>query len=98
MRIGADMPHGRRRCPFERRPVRKSPQDLIVYDCVNFRLQTLGGLYAWEFEKGKRELKVRIEGQLVFNGVGMILNAALAGLGLEYLPEDSGRRVSLRGR
>jgi len=45
-------------------------------------------LYAWEFEKGGRELKVRVEGQLVFNGTTQMLNAALARLGLAYVPED----------
>jgi len=72
----------------ERRPPPKTPQDLIAHDCINLRLPTFGGLYAWEFEKRKRELKVRVEGQLVFNGTGMILNAALAGFSLAYLPED----------
>jgi DNA-binding transcriptional LysR family regulator len=52
------------------------------------RLPTYGGLYAWDFEKGSRELKVRVEGQLVFNGLTQILNAALAGFGLAYVPED----------
>jgi DNA-binding transcriptional LysR family regulator len=73
---------------FARRPPPKRPQDLIAHDCINLRLPTLGGLYAWEFEKGKRELKVRVEGQLVFTSVAMMLNAALAGFGLAYLPED----------
>ena len=49
-------------------PQPKTPQDLIGHDCINLRLPTHGGLYAWEFEKGGRELKVRVEGQLVFNG------------------------------
>jgi len=48
----------------------------------------LGGLYAWEFERGRRELKVRVEGQLVFNNIALRLAAALAGFGLAYLPED----------
>jgi DNA-binding transcriptional LysR family regulator len=74
---------------FARRPQPKRPQDLIAHDCINLRLPTLGGLYAWEFQKGKRELKVHVDGELVFNGTGMILNAALAGFGLAYLPEDS---------
>src|SRR5260370_3101668 len=73
---------------FERRRPPKRPQDLIAHDCINLRLPTFGGLYAWEFEKAKRELKVRVEGQLVFNGVGMMLNAALPGFGLAYLPKD----------
>ena len=67
----------------------KSPQDLTTHDCINLRLPTLGGLYAWEFEKGRRELKVRVEGQLVLNNASMVLRAALAGRGLAYLPEDS---------
>jgi DNA-binding transcriptional LysR family regulator len=83
---------------FERRPLPKRPQDLIAHDCINLRLPTFGGLYAWEFEKGKRELKVRVEGQLVFNGTGMILNAAMAGFGLGYLPEDEVRAGVAEGK
>jgi DNA-binding transcriptional LysR family regulator len=73
---------------FAGRPPPKRPQDLIAHDGINLRLPTFGGLYAWEFEKGKRALKVRVEGQLVFTSVAMMLNAALAGFGLAYLPED----------
>jgi len=47
-----------------------------------------GGLYAWEFEKGGRELKLRVDGQLVFNGPARMLHAALAGLGLAHVPQD----------
>jgi DNA-binding transcriptional LysR family regulator len=51
-------------------------------------LRTLAGfVYAWEFEKGDREIRVRVEGQTVFNNTSLILKAALAGLGLAYLPE-----------
>ena len=64
------------------------PQDLTQHICINLRLPTLGGLYAWEFARRGRELKVRVEGQLVFNGVFQVLNAALAGFGLAYVPED----------
>jgi DNA-binding transcriptional LysR family regulator len=73
---------------FKQRSEPKTPQDLIGHDCINLRLPTHGGLYAWEFEKGGRELKVRVEGQLVFNGTYQMLNAALAGFGLAYVPED----------
>jgi DNA-binding transcriptional LysR family regulator len=55
-------------------------------------------LYAWEFEKGGRELKVRVEGQLVFNTTAQILNAALAGFGLAYVPEDLAQRHMAKGR
>lgn len=61
---------------------------MISHNCINLRLPTHGGLYAWEFEKGKRELKVRVEGQLIFNGTNQMLNAALAGFGLAYVPEE----------
>jgi hypothetical protein len=61
---------------------------LTDHNCINLRLPTHGGLYAWEFEKGGRELRVRVEGQLVLNGTTQMLNAALAGLGLAYVPED----------
>ncbi|MEA2861089.1 MAG: hypothetical protein QOC72_3128 [Methylobacteriaceae bacterium] len=73
---------------FKSRSEPKKPQDLIGHNCINLRLPTHGGLYAWEFEKGGRELKVRVEGQLVFNGTFQMLNAALAGFGLAYVPED----------
>jgi DNA-binding transcriptional LysR family regulator len=73
---------------FEKRPQPRKPQDLTAHNCINLRLPTHGGLYAWEFEKGKREIKVRVEGQLVFNSATLMLNAALAGLGLLYLPEQ----------
>ena len=76
---------------FAKRPPPKTPQDLVGHACINLRLPTHGGLYAWEFERGGRELKVRVDGQLVFNGVFQVLNAAIAGFGLAYLPEDLAR-------
>jgi DNA-binding transcriptional LysR family regulator len=66
----------------------KVPQDLTGQVCINLRLPTLGGLYAWEFEKNGRALEVRVDGQLVFNGLGLLLKAALDGFGLAYLPDD----------
>jgi DNA-binding transcriptional LysR family regulator len=90
VRIGPDMRMVVVGAPsyFAKRPKPKKPQDLTAHDCINLRLPTYGGLYAWEFEKGGRELKVRVEGQLVFNNIALILDAALAGFGLAYLPED----------
>ena len=73
---------------FAQRPVPKKPQDLVGHRCINIRLPTRGGLYAWEFEKAGRELKVRVEGQLVFNRLTHIVTAALAGFGLAFVPED----------
>jgi DNA-binding transcriptional LysR family regulator len=73
---------------FEKRSRPKKPQDLVDHACINLRMQTAGGLLPWEFEKGGRELKVRVEGRLVFNNTNMALEAALAGFGLAYLLED----------
>ncbi len=73
---------------FRDRREPKKPQDLVHHSCINLRLPTHGGLYAWEFEKGNRELKVRVEGQLTFNGTAQMLNAALSGFGLAYVPDD----------
>jgi DNA-binding transcriptional LysR family regulator len=73
---------------FAKRPVPKKPQDLISHSCINLRLPTRGGLYAWEFEKNGHEVKVRVMGQCVFNNIMLRVNAALAGIGIAYLPED----------
>jgi DNA-binding transcriptional LysR family regulator len=73
---------------FASRARPKNPQDLTVHACINIRLPTYGGIYAWEFEKRGRGLNVRVEGQLVFTNIALRLNAVLAGFGLAYLPED----------
>ena len=83
---------------FKNRPEPKKPQDLIGHNCIALRLPTHGGLYAWEFEKGGRELKVRVEGQLIFNTTAQMLNAALAGLGLAYVPEGMAQPYLARRR
>ena len=73
---------------FAAHPKPAKPQDLVAHSCINIRLPTYGGIYAWEFEKRGRGLKVRVDGQLVFNTITLRMNAVLAGLGLAYLPED----------
>ncbi|HYS63227.1 MAG TPA: LysR family transcriptional regulator [Paraburkholderia sp.] len=83
---------------FARRPRPKTPQDLTSHNCINLRLPTHGGLYAWEFEKAGHQVKVRVEGQLVFNGTHQMLTAALAGCGLAYLPEELARPYIAEGR
>ncbi|MGY3454313.1 LysR family transcriptional regulator [Bradyrhizobium sp. USDA 4353] len=70
------------------RPPPQAPDDLLRHRCVNLRLSTHGGLYAWEFERRGKELKVRVEGQLVFNSIFDVYAAALAGFGLAFVPED----------
>lgn len=67
------------------------PQDLTDHDCINLRLMSHGELYAWELKKGKQRINARVEGQLVFNGTRPILQAAVAGFGLAYVPEAMAR-------
>jgi DNA-binding transcriptional LysR family regulator len=83
---------------FAKRAIPRTPQDLIDHDCVNLRLPTYGSAYAWEFQKGGRELKVRVEGQLAFNGIFQVLDAAVAGLGLAFVPEDIAQPYLAKGR
>ena len=100
VRIGPDMRMAVVGAPsyFTKRLPPKKPQDLTDHKCINLRLATYGGLYAWEFERGGRELKVRVDGQLIFNGTAQMLNAALAGCGLAYLPEELAQPHLTRGR
>ena len=90
VRIGPDMRMAVVGAPsyLATRPRPQTPQDLTAHSCINLRLPTYGGLYAWEFEKDGREVRVRVEGQTVFNSSALMLEAALAGFGLAYLPED----------
>lgn len=81
-----------------RRGVPKSPRDLARHSCINLRLPTRGGLYAWEFEKGARKLNVRVEGQLVLNTSSLIAKAALAGMGLASLPSHIVENDIAKGR
>jgi len=100
VRIGPDMRMAVVGAPsyFKGRPEPKKPQDLINHNCITLRLPTHGGLYAWEFEKGGRELRVRVEGQLTYNTTGQMLTAALAGLGLAYVPEGMVQPHLAKGR
>jgi DNA-binding transcriptional LysR family regulator len=82
--------------PFASPKRPRTPQDLTGHNCIQ-PPPTYGGLYAWEFEKNGREPHVRVEGQLVFTGMAPMLNAALDGLGLAYLPEDLVQAPSRRG-
>lgn len=65
-----------------------TPRDLTQHRCINLRLPTHGGLYAWEFEKNGESLNVRVDGQTTFNNTFLMLQAALDGMGLAYVPLD----------
>jgi DNA-binding transcriptional LysR family regulator len=100
LRIGPDFRQALVGAPsyFDQRPQLGTPHDLTAHACINLRLPTSGGLWSWPFAKDGRELKVRAEGPLSFNAISLILNAALAGLGLAYLPEDMVRQHVAAGR
>jgi DNA-binding transcriptional LysR family regulator len=80
------------------RPAPETPQALTQHNCINLRLPTHGGCYAWELSKGDTEVQVRVEGQLTFNGAYQMLEAALAGFGLAYIPEELARPYVASGR
>jgi len=73
---------------FDNHPRPDAPEDLTAHNCIQIRMPTHGNILAWEFEKDGHELRVRVEGQMVFNNIAMRRDAALRGLGLAYMPED----------
>jgi DNA-binding transcriptional LysR family regulator len=83
---------------FASHPEPKHPKDLIQQTCINFRLPSSGGLYAWEFEEKGREIKIRVDGQLAFNNIFNALQATLDGFGLAYIPEEIVRPYVADGR
>ena len=73
---------------FSSRGIPENPRDLMNHSCINQRMQTSGGLYVWDFEQRGKQVNVRVNGQLIFNTSSHIVDAALAGLGIAYLPEE----------
>jgi DNA-binding transcriptional LysR family regulator len=99
VRIGPDMRMAVVGAPsyFRNRSQPRSPHDLVDHNCINLRLPS-GSFYAWEFERGGRELRVRVNGQLAFNTTAQIFKASLAGLGLAYVPEGLVESHIAKGR
>ncbi|MDR9773210.1 LysR substrate-binding domain-containing protein [Rhizobium hidalgonense] len=99
-RIGPDVSYAVVGSPeyFAGRTAPLTPHDLTNHNCVNLRLPTSGGLYAWEFEKDGRESSVRVEGQLTLSNIGSAIHAALDGVGLAYVPRDLVRPYVDSGR
>lgn len=75
-----------------------SPQDLVHHSCINLRLPTYGGLWAWEFEREGQTVNIRVDGQVAFNNIHNVLEAALDGFGLAYVPEDIASPYIAQGR
>ena len=83
---------------LQRFGVPETPEQLDQHRCINMRLPTRGGLYAWEFERDGRELRVRVDGQLILNSLPQRIDAAENGLGLAYVPEDAVQDALAEGR
>ena len=83
---------------FEVRRKPLVPQDLAEHRCINYRFPGTGAIYAWEFEKGGHEIRVRVEGPLVFNTATMVCKAVMDGMGLALLPEDMTTEAVADGR
>ncbi|RMU77857.1 LysR family transcriptional regulator [Pseudomonas syringae pv. apii] len=83
---------------FERHPVPLQPQDLTQHTCINIRHSPNGSCYAWEFEKGSRKLNIRVNGQFTSNSMIHVLNAALDGVGLAYVPDSMAEPHIASGR
>jgi len=85
-----------------RRSTPMAPRELKSHSCINLFLPTHNELFIWRFRKGGRELRLRVEGQLVFSSISQILDAAIDGFGVAYLPQplaqphlDSGALVQV---
>ncbi|WGD29191.1 LysR family transcriptional regulator [Ancylobacter sp. WKF20] len=83
---------------FAAHPRPSHPEELVQHRCINYRFQTSGGLWAWEFEKDGRELKIRVDGQVAFSNIFHVLDAALGGAGLGFVPEEIARDHISAGR
>ena len=73
---------------FLARGIPRTPQDLMHHNCICLRLTTAGGLYAWEFQQDGRDIRMRVDGQLTYNSTLPMVEAAVAGYGIAYVPED----------
>lgn len=76
---------------FQTHPVPVIPQDLTAHRCINIRHSVGGSVYAWEFEKDDRKLNIRVNGPLLSNSIIHVMNGALDGIGLAYVPEQMAR-------
>jgi DNA-binding transcriptional LysR family regulator len=73
---------------FGTRPLPTTPQELQKHNCITLRLASSGGIYAWELSHAGRDVEARVRGQATFNSAYQILNAALSGCGVAFVPEE----------
>lgn len=74
---------------LDKRPAPTSPSDLIEHDCINLRFSARDDLCAWDLDSGLQNLEVRVTGPWIFNSIYPAIEAALAGSGLAYIPQDA---------
>ncbi|WP_017349227.1 LysR family transcriptional regulator [Pantoea sp. A4] len=100
VRIGPDWSMATVATPdyFAQHGIPATPYELQHHNCINMRLPTLGGIYNWEFRDGDREIKVKVEGQLIFNNLSSRIDAAVSGMGIAYVPEDSVKSLIAEGK
>lgn len=63
------------------------PEDLIRHEAIRFRYPTSGVIYRWEFVRDGRDFSVEASGGLVVNDSGLMIDMAVAGQGLAYVPD-----------
>lgn len=83
---------------FKSNPKPKTPRDLPNHRCVNYRHGAAGEVYRWEFEKGKKELSVAVNGPLIVDDVELLVRAAVDGLGLAFMSEELATEHLAQGR
>ncbi|VWB28935.1 LysR family transcriptional regulator [Burkholderia metallica] len=100
VRIGPDIPMAVVCAPayLEHHPAPKRPPDLVSHACINLRLPTHGEFLPWLFTKGGNEHRIKVDGPLVYTSIAPVRDAALAGLGLAYLPEEYVRAALASGQ
>jgi DNA-binding transcriptional LysR family regulator len=82
---------------FDKTSIPITPDDLKVHNCINYRLPTFGGIYSWEFEKDKAQISIRLQGQVTFNSSYLAIEAALANLGIAYIPSQMAEEYINKG-
>lgn len=90
MRLTPDVPMTIVATPgyFQSQGVPADPKDLMTHNCITLRLLSSGGLYAWELQNGEHSVEARVSGQATFTSAYPMLNAALSGNGIAFLPQD----------
>lgn len=73
---------------FAAHPKPESPRDLTKHRCINYRHGS-AGVYRWELDKGKESLTVAVDGPLIVDEVELIIRAAIDGVGLAFMAEET---------